>query len=123
MSLREKFLLTLILALRFIHLFPFRKIVPFWDGGLYMDKIATAVDPIGGVAMDVYTDQPGVQLFTPPDFSYMTGKGGVTYGVRPAFCLETQHFADGMSHKHFPSIVLQAGEVFSSETIYLFYVV
>ena len=88
-----------------------------------VDKIATAVDPIGGVAMDVYTDQPGVQLFTPPDFSYMTGKGGVTYGVRPAFCLETQHFADGMSHKHFPSIVLQAGEVFSSETIYRFYVV
>ena len=88
-----------------------------------VDKIATALDPIGGVAMDVYTDQPGVQLFTPPDFSYMTGKGGVTYGVRPAFCLETQHFADGMSHKHFPSIVLLAGEIFSSETIYRFYVV
>jgi aldose 1-epimerase len=85
-----------------------------------VEKIATALDPVGGIAMDVYTDQPGVQLFTPPDFSYMTGKGGVQYGVRPAFCLETQHFADAMNHPHFPSIVLRAGEVFSSETIYHF---
>ena len=85
-----------------------------------VEKVATAVDPVGGIAMDVYTDQPGVQLFTPPDFSYMTGKGGVKYGVYPAFCLETQHFADALNHPHFPSIVLQAGEVFSSETIYRF---
>jgi aldose 1-epimerase len=85
-----------------------------------MEKIATAIDPVGGIAMDVYTDQPGVQLFTPPDFSYMTGKGGVKYGPRPAFCLETQHFADAMNNPHFPSIVLHAGEIFSSETIYRF---
>ena len=85
-----------------------------------VEKIATVVDPTGGVAMDVYTDQPGVQLFTPPDFSYMTGKGGVQYGPGSSFCLETQHFADAMNHENFPSIVLQAGEVFSSETIYRF---
>ena len=88
------------------------------SGGV--EKIATAADPLGGVAMDVYTDQPGIQLFTPPDFSYMTGKGGVQYGIAPAFCLETQHFADAMNHPNFPGIVLQAGEVFSSETIYRF---
>ncbi len=85
-----------------------------------VERVATVVDPIGGIAMDVYTDQPGVQLFTPPDFSYMTGKGGVKYGPRPAFCLETQHFADAMNNPHFPSIVLRAGEIFSSETIYRF---
>ena len=85
-----------------------------------VERIATAVDPVGGIAMDVYNDQPGVQLFTPPDFSYMTGKGGVKYGPRPAFCLETQHFADAMNHPNFPSIILRAGEIFSSETIYRF---
>lgn len=83
-------------------------------------KIATAIDPKGGVAMDVYTDQPGVQLFTPPDFTYMTGKNGVRYGKYPAFCLETQHFANAMDNPGFPSIVLRAGEVFSSETVYQF---
>ncbi|MEZ4509439.1 MAG: aldose epimerase family protein [Eubacteriales bacterium] len=87
--------------------------------GSDVEKIATAIDPVGGIAMDVYTDQPGVQLFTPPDFSYMTGKGGVQYGKNPAFCLETQHFADAMNHPNFPSIVLHAGEVFS-ETVYHF---
>lgn len=87
-------------------------------GGL--ERVATASDPAGGVAMDVYTDQPGVQLFTAPDFSHMVGKGGVRYGARPAFCLETQHFANAMEHPNFPSIVLRAGEVFSSETIYRF---
>jgi aldose 1-epimerase len=85
-----------------------------------VERIATVVDPTGGIAMDVYTDQPGVQLFTPPDFSYMTGKGGVKYGPRPAFCLETQHFADAMNNPHFPSIILHAGEIFSSETVYRF---
>jgi len=85
-----------------------------------MAKIATASDPKGGVAMDVYTDQPGVQLFTPPDLSHTTGKEGVRYGKYPAFCLETQHFANAMDNPNFPSIVLHAGEVFSSETIYHF---
>ena len=40
--------------------------------------------------------------------------------IGSSFCLETQHFADAMNHENFPSIVLQAGEVFSSETIYRF---
>lgn len=93
-------------------------VIDRWSGAV--DKIATAVDPVGGIAMDVYTDQPGVQLFTPPDFSYMTGKNGVKYGKYPAFCLETQHFSNAMNHPHFPSIILRAGEVFSSETIYRF---
>ena len=85
-----------------------------------VERVATVADPAGGIAMDVYTDQPGMQLFTPPDFSSMTGKGGIQYGVYPAFCLETQHFADAVHHPNFPSIVLHAGEVFSSETIYQF---
>jgi aldose 1-epimerase len=50
----------------------------------------------------------------------MTGKSGVQYGKYPAFCLETQHFANAMDNPSFPSIVLHAGEVFSSETVYHF---
>lgn len=85
-----------------------------------VEKVARAFDPNGGVWMDVFTDQPGVQLFTPYDFKGMVGKGGVEYGFRPAFCLETQHFADAMAHPEFPSIVLHAGEIYASETIYKF---
>ena len=85
-----------------------------------VERIASVADPVGGIAMDVYTDQPGIQLFTPPDFTYMSGKGGIHYGLYPAYCLETQHFASAMDFSHFPSIILHAGEVFSSETIYRF---
>ena len=88
------------------------------NGGV--EKIARAFDPRGGIWMDVYTDQPGVQFFTPYDFAGMAAKGGGQYGFRPAYCLETQHFADAMAHPEFPSIVLHAGEVFTSETVYKF---
>jgi aldose 1-epimerase len=88
------------------------------EGG--MERAATAADPVGGIVMDTITDQPGVQLFTPTDFTGMRGKGGIEYGPRPGFCLETQHFADAMSHPDFPSIVLHAGEIYSTETVYAF---
>lgn len=89
------------------------------NGGV--ELVAAALDPKGGIGMDVYTDQPGVQLFTPYDMGAMPGKGGAEYGFRPAFCLETQHFADATSHPDFPSIVLRAGNVLQTETVYAFY--
>ncbi|HRX58156.1 MAG TPA: aldose epimerase family protein [Eubacteriales bacterium] len=88
------------------------------EGGI--ELVASAADPDGGIEMDVYTDQPGVQLYTPYDLNALEGKDGVRYGFRPAFCLETQHFADAPAHPDFPSIVLHAGEVLASETVYAF---
>ena len=88
------------------------------NGGL--ELACRAEDPQGGVVMETYTDQPGVQLFTAYDFEGRPGKNGKTYGYRPSFCLETQRFADAMAHPDFPSIVLHAGEIFASETVYRF---
>lgn len=88
------------------------------NGGV--EFAAAAADLRGGIAMDVYTDQPGVQFYTPYDMNAMAGKNGASYGFRPAFCLETQHFADAQAHPDFPSVVLRAGEVLASETVYAF---
>ncbi|HRX58965.1 MAG TPA: aldose epimerase family protein [Eubacteriales bacterium] len=88
------------------------------NGGL--ELACRAADPQGGVVMETYTDQPGVQLFTAYDFEGRPGKNGKTYGFRPSFCLETQRFADAMAHPDFPSVVLHAGEIFASETVYRF---
>ena len=88
--------------------------------GKGVELVAEAYDPIGGIALDVLTDQPGVQLFTPFNLYGIAGKSGATYGARAGFCLETQHFANATQHAHFPSIVLHAGELYSSETIYHF---
>jgi len=82
---------------------------------------AKAVSPKTGIAMQIYTTEPGVQLYTGNylDGSF-TGKNGHTYPRRSAFCLETQHFPDSIHHPDFPSIILHPGDKFRSKTIYHF---
>lgn len=74
-----------------------------------------------GIAMEVITDQPGMQLYTG---NFMKGENTIKYGLkdryREAFCLETQHYPDSPNHPGFPSTVLHPGNVFRSTTIYKF---
>ena len=70
--------------------------------------------------MEVLTDQPGLQLFSGNFLGPLTGKGGRTYDVRSAFCVETQHFPDSPNHRDFPSTLLRPGQVFKSTTIFRF---
>lgn len=82
---------------------------------------ATAYSPTSGRFMNVYTDQPGVQLYTGNFLNGgLVGKGGVAYQRRSSFCLETQHFPDSPNKPQFPSTVLRPGERFESRTIYEF---
>ncbi len=77
--------------------------------------------PKTGIVMDVYTTEPGVQLYTG---NWMTGefvaKNGQSYPERSALCLETQHFPDSINQPDFPSVVLRPGEKFTSQTIFKF---
>ncbi len=75
-----------------------------------------------GRVMRVYTDQPGVQLYTGNMIKCAegAGRGGVTYRPREAFCLETQCYPDAPHHDGFPSIILRAGESYSTRTAYEF---
>ncbi|MBP7175054.1 MAG: galactose mutarotase [Thermoclostridium sp.] len=82
---------------------------------------AEAYDPASGRRMQVYTTKPGVQLYTGNHLNDgMIGKGGVRYRKWSGFCLETQFFPNAMKHKHFPSPVLKAGEVYHHITTYKF---
>lgn len=82
---------------------------------------ARCLSPRTGIAMEVYTTQPGVQLYTG---NWMTGnlvgKNGQRYPERAALCLETQHFPDSPNHPDYPTTLLRPGEVFQSTTIYRF---
>ena len=83
-----------------------------------LELAATARDPKSGRIMEVWTDQPGVQLYTGNHLD-----GGAINGGFPqysAFCLETQHFPDSPNHPQFPSTVLKPGEEFKSTTVYKF---
>jgi aldose 1-epimerase len=82
---------------------------------------ARCVSPKTGIAMDVLTTEPGVQLYTG---NWMTGnfvgKNGQRYPRRAALCLETQHFPDSPNRREYPSVTLRPGDVFRSKTVFGF---
>ncbi len=81
---------------------------------------AVARDSLSGRVMEVYTTQPGLQLYTANWIDGEKGKGGKKYGRRWAFCLETQHFADAVNKPHFPSTILNPGEEYKHICMYKF---
>jgi galactose mutarotase-like enzyme len=50
----------------------------------------------------------------------LAGAGGVAYGPRAGFALETQHWPDSPNRPGFPSTVLRPGQRFRSATVYRF---
>ena len=81
---------------------------------------AELYSPKTGIAMDVYSSEPGLQVYSGNFINGEVGKGGVAYVRRSAICLETQHYPDSPNKEDFPSTVLRPGEKFESETIYAF---
>jgi aldose 1-epimerase len=75
---------------------------------------ARARDPRSGRTMEVWTTQPGVQLYTSV-FAAQPAKDNFGF-----FCLETQHFPDAVNHPNFPSTILRPGQTFSSTTEFRF---
>lgn len=88
------------------------------------DKIGLAArcsSPKTGVVMQVYTDQPGMQLYTGNWMSgNMRGKHDARYPARAALCLETQHYPDSPNRADYPSTELRPGETFVSTTVFAF---
>jgi aldose 1-epimerase len=82
---------------------------------------ARVVEPRSGRVMEVFTTEPGVQLYTANwlDGS-LVGKRGVVYGRHSGLCLETQHFPNSINIPHFPSTVLRPGETYRQTTVYRF---
>ena len=83
--------------------------------------IATARDPESGRYMDVLTDQPGVQFYAGNAIKPQKGKGGVHYGVRYGFCLETQVYPDSINQPGFPDCVYTPDKPYDTVTVYKFY--
>jgi len=77
---------------------------------------AQVTDPASGRDMRVWTNQPGLQLYT-SNFGSANGRPARGAGF---IVLETQHLPDALHHANFPSIILKPGEKFTSETEYRF---
>ena len=79
---------------------------------------ARAKDPTSGRIMEIFTTEPGVQLYCGNFLGGGAGEGG--YKQHDAFCLETQHYPDSPNQPQFPSTVLRPGETYKSTTLHKF---
>ena len=86
-----------------------------------MQLAATVFAANSGRFMEVFTTEPGMQLYTSNGLDgTLFGKSGKSYERYAGFCLETQHFPDSPNHENFPTTMLHPGETFSSTTEYRF---
>ena len=83
-------------------------------------KAAEVFDPRSGRVLEVFTTEPGVQLYLANHQSGKVGKSGHVYNQYDAFCLETQHYPDSPNKPEFPSTLLRPGETYKSRTVYAF---
>ena len=75
-----------------------------------------------GRLMEVYTDQPCVQVYTANflnDARYPL-KSGVPQKTQSFVCLETESMPDSPNHSDFTNSILSPGEVYNRTTIYKF---
>ncbi len=82
---------------------------------------ASLYSPESGIKMEVFTDEPGIQVYSGNFLNgTVTGKHGITYQQRAAVCLETQHYPDSPNRPEWPTVVLRLGEEYSSHCTYKF---
>lgn len=81
---------------------------------------AKIYEPVSGRTMEVYTTEPGVQVYTDNWADGYKGQLGATFPRRSAICFEAQHFPDSPNRPYFPSVVLKPGETYTQTTIYKF---
>jgi aldose 1-epimerase len=86
-----------------------------------LNLAARAWDPSSGRGLTVWTDQPGVQVYTS---NFLTGTlvgiSGHTYRQGAGYTFETQHFPNSPNQPNFPSTELKAGQTFTSTTVFAF---
>ena len=83
---------------------------------------ASAYHPGSGRLLEIFTDLPGIQLYTGNflDGTLPIPGGKGNYEKRTGFCLETQQFPDAPNQENFPPATLEPGDVFNSRTTFKF---
>ena len=83
---------------------------------------ATLRDPASGRTMKVFTDQPGMQIYSANflnDREYPL-KSGLPQVERIALCMETAKPIDAINNPNFGSTILSPGELYDFTTVYAF---
>lgn len=81
---------------------------------------AVRVDhPGSGRRMELWTTEPGVQMYTANSVE-MIGRGGAAYHPHCGVAFEPQHYQNSPNHPEFPTTVLRPGQTFRSTSEYRF---
>ncbi|CAL1357788.1 unnamed protein product [Linum trigynum] len=86
-----------------------------------MRKAAVVHDRKSGRVMELFTNQPAVQLYTSGSLGETKGKGGVVYRKSGALCLETQGYPDAVNHPNFPSTILTPSKPYEHQMLLRFF--
>jgi aldose 1-epimerase len=89
-----------------------------WDSTL--QHAARLQRSANGLVMDMYTTEPGIQVYSSGHMPATRGKSGVVYPTRGGICLEAQHFPDSLHHPEYPEMVLEPGNTYRQTTEYRF---
>lgn len=91
------------------------------NGDNTLTHAATVEEPTTGRVLEVYTTQPGIQLYTGYHLNgTLTGHNNMPYIRYAGLCLEAQHYPDSPNQENFPSAVIRPGEKYSETTVYKF---
>jgi aldose 1-epimerase len=71
-----------------------------------------------GRQVEVYTTQPGIQLYTGYWIPELEINGKKKFGSYSGVALETQHYPDSINHPDFPTVILKPGEQYYEQTVY-----
>ena len=82
--------------------------------------MAELFDDQTGIKLYVYSDYPGVQVYTGKFLNVKQAKDGKQYGPYAGVALEAQFWPDSPNHPEFPSTLLVPGEIYRKTTIYGF---
>ena len=81
---------------------------------------ATVTCPESGITMQCSTTLPAFQFYCGNFLEAEGAKGGINYGHREGFCLETQIHPDAIHHDNFPDAVFGPEREYDSITVYRF---
>jgi aldose 1-epimerase len=70
--------------------------------------------------MEIYTSQPGMQIYTGNWIERQIGKEGKTYDRQDAICCETQGFPNAANVPWFPSPLLHPRQLYDEYSLYQF---
>lgn len=94
-----------------------------WRKGKGNDKVVAAAlySPTTGIRLDVYTDEPGIQIYTGNFLNAsFAAKHGLRYPRHASVCLETQHYPDSPNKPQWASPWLEPGQKYTSHCRYQF---